>query len=50
MAEPVEVRLHEIDAGALTVFRVEGKSPRVVSIAEDHLRIVRKVEDDLWQG
>jgi hypothetical protein len=46
----IEVRLPEIDAGALTVFRVEARSPKPSQVSEDLLRVVRKIEDDLWQG
>jgi hypothetical protein len=46
----INVSLSEIDAGALSVFRVEDCSPNIQMIDEDDLRVLRQLEDDLWQG
>jgi hypothetical protein len=46
----INVSLSEIDAGALGVFRVEECSPNIQMIDEDDLRVLRQIEDDLWQG
>lgn len=45
-----DVRLRDIAAGTLSVFRVEGRAPDSVQIDEDDLRIIRQVEPDVWQG
>jgi hypothetical protein len=45
-----DVRLGDIDAGTLSVLRVEGRSPQAASVAEDDLRVMRRVETDLWLG
>ncbi len=46
----VDVSLGEMDAGTLSVLRVEGRSPSTSAVAEDELRVLTRVEDDLWQG
>ena len=46
----INVRLSEIDVGALGVFRVEECSPATLMVEEDDLRKLIKLEDDLWQG
>lgn len=45
-----DVRLRDIDAGTLSVLRVEGRSPTATAVAEDDLRVMRRVEADLWRG
>jgi hypothetical protein len=46
----LDVRLDDMDAGALSVVRVERKSPHQNLLSEDQLRVIFKVEADLWQG
>jgi hypothetical protein len=46
----VDVRLREMDAGTLSVVRVDGRSPEPTQVDEDDLRIMIRVEADLWQG
>jgi hypothetical protein len=46
----VDVRLTEMDAGTLSVLRVEGRSPETAAVDEDELRVMIQVEADLWQG
>jgi hypothetical protein len=46
----VDVRLQEMDAGTLSVVRVDGRSPDTVQVDEDDLRVMVQVEADLWQG
>lgn len=46
----VDVRLAEMDAGTLSVLRVEGRAPETVMVDEDDLRSMTRVEPDLWQG
>ncbi len=46
----VDVRLSEMEAGTLSVLRVEGRAPETVMVDEDNLRVMMKVEPDLWQG
>lgn len=45
-----DVRLRDIAAGTLSVFRVEGRAPDSIQIDEDDLRVIRQVEADVWQG
>lgn len=44
-----DIRLKEMDAGALSIFRVAGRSPEIVSINEDELHVIRRMKPDLWQ-
>ncbi len=46
----VDVGLVEMDAGTLSVVRVEARSPETVAVDEDDLRVMTEVEPDLWQG
>lgn len=46
----VDVRLREMDAGTLSVVRVDGRAPEAAQVDEDDLRVMVKVEADLWQG
>lgn len=46
----VDVRLTEMSAGTLSVLRVEGRAPEPTSVDEDELRVMIRVEPDLWQG
>jgi hypothetical protein len=46
----VNVRLPTMDAGTLSVVRVDGRSPELVQVDEDDLRVMVQVEADLWQG
>lgn len=46
----VDVGLQGMDAGTLSVVRVEGRSPELVRVDEDDLRVMVRVEADLWQG
>ena len=46
----VDVRLRDMDAGTLSVLRVEGRSPETTAVDEDELRVLMRVEADLWQG
>lgn len=46
----VDVGLAEMDAGSLSVVRVEARSPETVAVDEDDLRVMTKVDPDLWQG
>lgn len=46
----VDVRLSEMDAGTLSVVRVDGRAPEPTAVDEDDLRIMIRVEADLWQG
>src|SRR5260370_19588530 len=45
-----DVRLHEIDAGALSVLRVEYSAPETAVVDEDELRVLIHVDPDLWPG
>lgn len=46
----VDVGLSEMQAGTLSVVRVEARSPETVAVHEDDLRVMAEVEPDLWQG
>jgi hypothetical protein len=46
----IDVRLEGMDAGTLSVVRVERRSPDQVTLDEDQVRVMFKVEADLWQG
>lgn len=46
----LDVGLDGMNAGVLSVVRVERRSPDQIMLNEDQLRIMFKVEDDLWQG
>ncbi|MSO38448.1 MAG: hypothetical protein EXQ69_09415 [Acidimicrobiia bacterium] len=46
----VDVQLQENDAGTLSVFRVEARSPVVTPVAQDDLQVLHRVEPDLWHG
>jgi hypothetical protein len=46
----IDVRLTDMDAGTLSVLRVEGRGPAQVAVDEDQLRVMTRVEPDLWQG
>ena len=46
----LDVRLDGMDAGTLSVVRVERRAPDQITLDEDQLRVMFKVEADLWQG
>lgn len=46
----IDVRLAEMDAGTLSLVRIEARSPETLAVDEDDLRVMTKVEPDLWQG
>lgn len=46
----VDVRLPEMEAGTLSVVRVDGRSPETQAVGEDDLRVMARVAVDLWQG
>lgn len=46
----LDVRLDGMDAGTLSVVRVERRAPGQTTLDEDLLRVMFKVEADLWQG
>jgi hypothetical protein len=45
----VDVRLTDLDAGTLSVLKVVGRAPETASVHEEDLRVLRRVEGDLWQ-
>lgn len=46
----LDVRLDGMDAGTLSVVRVERRAPDQTTLNEDQLRVMFKVDADLWQG